>query len=160
ELHIEQGRALADLDAPVGVATGIWPHGRWRFDFTGVGNHAGTTRMSDRRDPMLTLAFAVLAVTKEARLRAAHAPVGRVRAKPNATNAIAAEAAAWMDVRAADEATLKETFDAIVRRVRERAARDRVEFAVTAESISAAVGFDTGLTAAAGVLPAIATAAG
>jgi N-carbamoyl-L-amino-acid hydrolase len=45
ELHVEQGRALADLDAPVGVATAIWPHGRWRLDFTGEPNHAGTTRM-------------------------------------------------------------------------------------------------------------------
>ena len=33
----------------------IWPHGRWRFDFAGEANHAGTTRLADRRDPMLTL---------------------------------------------------------------------------------------------------------
>jgi N-carbamoyl-L-amino-acid hydrolase len=39
ELHIEQGRAL---DRPVGVASAIWPHGRWRLDFTGEPNHAGT----------------------------------------------------------------------------------------------------------------------
>src|SRR5690606_3863325 len=60
ELHIEQGRRLVELDAPVGVASAIWPHGRWRMDITGEGNHAGTTRMSDRRDPMLTAAYAVL----------------------------------------------------------------------------------------------------
>src|SRR5205807_2555147 len=29
ELHIEQGRALA---VPVGVASAIWPHGRWRME--------------------------------------------------------------------------------------------------------------------------------
>ncbi len=28
ELHVEQGRALADLGAPVGLARAIWPHGR------------------------------------------------------------------------------------------------------------------------------------
>src|SRR6266508_1319375 len=51
ELHIEQGRALT---APVGVASAIWPHGRWRLDFTGTGNHAGTTAMHQRhqRDPV------------------------------------------------------------------------------------------------------------
>src|SRR5690606_32332027 len=27
ELHVEQGRALVDHDAAIGVATGIWPHG-------------------------------------------------------------------------------------------------------------------------------------
>ena len=41
ELHVEQGRGLIDLDAPVGVASGIWPHGRWRFDVTGRADHAG-----------------------------------------------------------------------------------------------------------------------
>src|SRR5439155_5798008 len=53
ELHVEQGRGLVELGAPVGVATGIWPHGRWRYRFTGEANHAGTTRLADRRDPML-----------------------------------------------------------------------------------------------------------
>ncbi len=46
ELHIEQGSALAGLGAAVGVAEGIWPHGRWRLEFTGRADHAGTT--SDR----------------------------------------------------------------------------------------------------------------
>ena len=70
-LHRAAHRAgpRADLD-PVGVASAIWPHGRWRFDFTGEPNHAGTTLMSDRRDPMLAFAFTVLAADKEARLRA------------------------------------------------------------------------------------------
>ena len=39
----------------------IWPHGRWRLDLEGEANHAGTTRLEDRRDPMLGLAAAVLA---------------------------------------------------------------------------------------------------
>ncbi len=45
ELHVEQGRALVDLGHAVGVASGIWPHGRWRLDLEGVADHAGTTRM-------------------------------------------------------------------------------------------------------------------
>jgi N-carbamoyl-L-amino-acid hydrolase len=48
ELHIEQGRALADLGAAVGLAAGIWPHGRWRLTFTGRADHAGTTWLADR----------------------------------------------------------------------------------------------------------------
>ena len=70
------------------MASAIWPHGRWRLDFTGEGNHAGTTRMADRHDPMLTFAYTVLAANKEARLAGAHATVGRVAVEPNATNAI------------------------------------------------------------------------
>ncbi|GAB3970765.1 hypothetical protein GCM10027615_28060 [Plantactinospora veratri] len=107
ELHVEQGRALVDLGAPVGVASGIWPHGRWRLDFAGEANHAGTTRMADRRDPMLTYAFTVLAANKEARLRGAHATIGRVEVAPNATNAIPARVRGWLDARAADAGTLE-----------------------------------------------------
>ncbi|MGH3311013.1 MAG: M20/M25/M40 family metallo-hydrolase, partial [Streptomyces sp.] len=51
ELHVEQGRALVDGTAAVGVAHGIWPHGRWRLDLPGEANHAGTTRLADRDDP-------------------------------------------------------------------------------------------------------------
>lgn len=41
ELHVEQGRALDLSGDPVGIASAIWPHGRWRFDFHGEANHAG-----------------------------------------------------------------------------------------------------------------------
>ncbi|HEY0636226.1 MAG TPA: allantoate amidohydrolase, partial [Pseudonocardiaceae bacterium] len=53
ELHVEQGRGLVDLGAPIGVASSILAHGRWRLRFTGEGNHAGSTAIGDRRDPML-----------------------------------------------------------------------------------------------------------
>ena len=53
ELHVEQGRGLIDLDQPVAIGSAIWPHGRWRIDLAGQANHAGTTRLADRHDPML-----------------------------------------------------------------------------------------------------------
>ncbi|MDQ3456013.1 MAG: allantoate amidohydrolase, partial [Actinomycetota bacterium] len=79
ELHVEQGRAL---EAPVGLGTAIWPHGRWRYDFRGEGNHAGTTALADRRDPMLSYAMTVLAARKRARLGGALATFGRVHVDP------------------------------------------------------------------------------
>src|SRR6185436_4321442 len=144
ELHIEQGRAL---DVPVGVASAIWPHGRWRFDFTGHGDHAGTTRMADRRDPMLTFAYTVLAANKEARLAGAHATMARVEVEPNATNAIPSLVRAWLDARAADTPTMDALVEAVVKRATERAGRDGTEVVVTAESISEEVTFDTALAA-------------
>jgi hypothetical protein len=66
EVHIEQGRALVDLGAPIGLATRIWPHGRWRCRFQGEPNHAGTTLMADRRDPMVPLALAVIEARRAA----------------------------------------------------------------------------------------------
>ena len=142
ELHIEQGRAL---DTPVGVASAIWPHGRWRMDFTGVGDHAGTTRMTDRRDPMTTFAFAVLAANKEARLAGAHATIGRVQVEPNATNAIPSLVRGWLDARAADTGTLDRLVEAVVKKVTERAGRDGTELSVTAESVTGEVTFDVPL---------------
>ena len=45
ELHVEQGRALAPMGAALGLAEGIWPHGRWRLAFSGRADHAGTARL-------------------------------------------------------------------------------------------------------------------
>ncbi|MFI1192416.1 allantoate amidohydrolase [Micromonospora sp. NPDC020750] len=145
ELHVEQGRALAERDAPVAVASAIWPHGRWRFDFHGEGNHAGTTRMADRRDPMLTYAFTVLAANKEARLRGAHATVGRVRVEPNATNAIPSKVTGWLDARAAEPDTLTGLVDAVRAKATDRAGRDGTEVTLTEESATPLVAFDGGL---------------
>ena len=52
ELHVEQGRGLVDLAAPVALGSSILGHGRWRLEFRGQGNHAGTTLMADRADPV------------------------------------------------------------------------------------------------------------
>ncbi|HTJ37922.1 MAG TPA: allantoate amidohydrolase [Dactylosporangium sp.] len=142
ELHVEQGRALDHLDASIGVASSIWPHGRYRFDFTGEGNHAGTTRMADRHDPMLTLAHTVVAADVAARTHGAHATVGRVDVAPNATNAIAARASAWLDARAADTDTLHKLVDSIQRRAEERARHDGTRVAVATESLTGEVGFN------------------
>jgi N-carbamoyl-L-amino-acid hydrolase len=144
ELHIEQGR---ELDVPVGVASAIWPHGRWRFDFTGRGDHAGTTRMADRCDPMLTFAYTVLAANKEARLSGAHATIARAEVEPNATNAIPSLVRGWLDARAADPATLDALVEAVTKRAYDRAGRDGTGVTVTAESVSPEVTFDTSLAA-------------
>ena len=164
ELHIEQGKVLVDHDAPVGVASAIWPHGRWRMDFTGVGDHAGTTRMADRHDPMMTFAYTVLAANKEARLNGALATVARVEVEPNATNAIPSLVRGWLDARAEDTATLDRLVEAVVKRATERAGRDGTEVCVELESVSPEVAFDVPLAdrlaALLGEAPILPTGAG
>jgi N-carbamoyl-L-amino-acid hydrolase len=161
ELHIEQGRALT---TPVGVATAIRPHGRWRLDVTGEGNHAGTTLMADRRDPMLTVAYATLAANKAARLRDCVATVGRIEPHPNATNAVPSRVSAWLDARAADEQELDDLVGGIVAQTRERAGRDGTALTVTEESRSPQTLFDPALRdricAALGNPPLLPTGAG
>lgn len=145
ELHIEQGRALVELGAAVGVASAIWPHGRWRMDFTGAGDHAGTTRMTDRRDPMLAFAHTVLAADEQARIVGAHATIARVSVEPNATNAIPSLVRGWLDARAENASTLQRLVDAVLSSAAERADRDGTQLTVTEESNSPEVAFDTAL---------------
>lgn len=141
ELHVEQGRYLAE-DQPVGVAGAIWPHGRWRFDFHGEANHAGTTRIEDRRDPMLTYANTVLSARKKAREAGALATFGKVAVEPNGTNAIASLVRGWLDSRAADERTLTALVAEIERAAAERGERDGVRVELTRESYTPVVEFD------------------
>jgi N-carbamoyl-L-amino-acid hydrolase len=147
ELHVEQGRDLVDRDVAVGLASEIWPHGRWRFDFAGQANHAGTTRMEDRRDPMLTYAMTALAANKQARLAGQRATFGRVAVEPNGTNAVPSLVTAWLDARASSDAGLAEMVEAIERQADDRAGRDGTSLTVTAESVSGSVAFDPGLAA-------------
>lgn len=145
ELHVEQGRALLDLDRAVGVASAIWPHGRWRLDFTGEANHAGTTLMADRRDPMLTFAATVLAANAEAKRLGAHATVGRVQVYPNATNAIPGKVSAWLDARADATETVEQVVAAVHLRAQARADEDGTTVTLTAESVSPETEFHGGL---------------
>lgn len=161
ELHVEQGRGLVDLEQPVGVASMMWPHGRYRFDFTGEANHAGSTRMEDRRDPMLTYAMTALAANKQARLSGQRATFGRIEVAPNGTNAIPSRVTAWMDARAGDEPALQALVAGIEKQGLDRAGRDGTGLTVTAESVSGAVVFDTELTDRLGEgLPALPSLAG
>jgi N-carbamoyl-L-amino-acid hydrolase len=147
ELHVEQGRDLVDRDLAVGLASEIWPHGRWRFDFAGQANHAGTTRMEDRHDPMLTYAMTALAASKQARLAGQRATFGRISVEPNGTNAVPSLVTAWLDARASSDAALAALVGAIERQADDRADRDGTALTVTAESVSGSVAFDPELAA-------------
>ena len=114
ELHVEQGRSLVHAEAPVGVATAIWPHGRWRLDFCGEANHAGATRMEDRHDPMQAYAATVLAARELASAADARATFGRLEVEPGGTNAIPSRVTAWLDARSGEEAELERLVDTIV----------------------------------------------
>jgi N-carbamoyl-L-amino-acid hydrolase len=145
ELHVEQGRDLVDRGEAVGVASRIWPHGRYRFEISGEPNHAGTTRMEDRRDPMLTFAMMALAANKQARIAGQRATFGRVETLPNSTNSVPAAVTTWLDARGESDEVLAELVETVTRQARDRAERDGTSLTVAAESVSGAVDFDPGL---------------
>ena len=141
----------------------IWPHGRYRFDFTGVADHAGTTRMEDRRDPMLAYAATALAADQLARTVEQRATFGRVEVAPGVTNAVPSRVTGWLDARASDAEALERLVEEIARRGAARSRHDGTTLVVTPESVSADVAFDAGLAARIGTgheWPVIPTAAG
>ncbi|WP_151477039.1 allantoate amidohydrolase [Streptomyces albicerus] len=145
ELHVEQGRALDLSGDRVGIASAIWPHGRWRFDFRGEANHAGTTRLVDRRDPMLSYAQTVLAARREAQLAGAVATFGKISVEPNGVNAIPSLVRGWLDSRAADQATLDTVVSGIEKAAREYADAHGIQLDVVRESFTPVVEFEHAL---------------
>jgi N-carbamoyl-L-amino-acid hydrolase len=113
ELHVEQGLGLVDLGRPVAVGSAIWPHGRWRLDLDGEANHAGTTRLEDRHDPMLSLAATVLAARAAASAHGCVATVGKVQVEPGGVNAIPSRVTAWLDARGPREAGVRAVVQAV-----------------------------------------------
>ena len=168
ELHVEQGRDLEDRGIPVCVASAIIPHGRWRLTITGEGNHAGTTAMDRRADPVVALAGAVLAARDVACAGGSRATIGKVQVTPNGTNVIASRVDAWLDARADTEDRVRAQVEVTLERIRDAARAERCTLVVHEESFSPRVDFDRALTeriAAAlqpefGAVPAIPTGAG
>jgi N-carbamoyl-L-amino-acid hydrolase len=164
ELHVEQGRGLADLGAAVGVASAIWPHGRWRCVFHGEADHAGTTRLADRRDPMQPFAATVLAARAAAGELGALATFGKVHVTPNGTNAVPSRVEAWLDARAPDEATVHHLVSAVTEAAGKAAAGHGVRVEVHRESYTPLVEFGTALrdrlAATLGGAPVLPTGAG
>ncbi|MCW1094470.1 allantoate amidohydrolase [Streptomyces sp. RS2] len=145
ELHVEQGRALDLSGDRIGIASAIWPHGRWRFDFRGEANHAGTTRLADRHDPMLSYAETVLAARREAELAGAVATFGKIGVEPNGVNAIPSLVRGWLDSRAADQESLDTVVTGIEKAAREYAVAHGVDLDVVRESFTPVVEFDHAL---------------
>jgi N-carbamoyl-L-amino-acid hydrolase len=165
ELHVEQGRGLVEQSAPVGVASAIWPHGRWRLDLLGRADHAGTTLLADRDDPMLALAAAVLEARAAAERHGAVATIGKVQVRPNGVNAIPSQVTAWLDARGPLEEAVRSVvadvgaaagigpveeswtpstdFDAVL--------RDRLSQVLDAPVLPTGAGHDAGILSAAGI---------
>jgi beta-ureidopropionase / N-carbamoyl-L-amino-acid hydrolase len=110
EAHIEQGRVLESSGLAIGVVTsivGIW---QYRIIVRGAQNHAGTTRMKDRKDA--GLAAARLCVAIDDRFPASSGPrtvwtTGRITLDPGAPSIIPGRAEVLFQIRDDNSETVR-----------------------------------------------------
>jgi len=124
EFHIEQGPVLEELGLPLGVVEGLAGQSKMEFAFTGRANHAGTTPMHLRRDALAGAAEWITAVEREGqRVPGLVATVGAIEAKPGATNVIAGEARASLDLRHRSDDMRAAAVETMIRMAEQIAAR-------------------------------------
>jgi len=155
ELHVEQGRGLADLAQPVALAGAIIAHGRWRVRITGRADHAGATLMADRQDPVVVASETVRALrSRVLESSDARGTVGRFEVTPGGTNVIASSVDVWLDVRHRDDDVVRAIVADVTAATVAAAAAEGCVVTVTEHSFSPTVEFDPTLRdAMAQVLP-------
>jgi allantoate deiminase len=124
EFHIEQGPVLEKLNLPLAVVEAIAGQSRLEFTFLGRANHAGTTPMRHRCDALAGAAEWIGAVERLAEgIPGFVATVGKIEAKPGATNVIAAEAWLTLDVRHSSNEIRTRAVDDLIRQAEDISAR-------------------------------------
>ena len=133
EAHIEQGQTLESGGLAIGVVTsivGIW---QYRIRFTGEQNHAGTTRMSVRKDAGLALAR--FCVDIDDRFPAHCGPrtvwtTGRITLDPGAPSIIPGAAEMLFQIRDDDPRVIERLEDLLRSMAAEATAQGRCTVAV------------------------------
>ena len=100
ELHIEQGPVLDERGIEIGIVTGIVGLLQARVTLRGEANHAGTTPMDRRHDPLAGAARVILDLREQALARdQMTSTVGAIRVEPGAFNVVPGLCAFSVDMR-------------------------------------------------------------
>ena len=112
------------LNQPLAAVEAIAGQSRLEFTFIGHANHAGTTPMNLRHDALAGAAEWISAVERLAQETSGLlATVGKIQAKPGATNVIAGEARLTLDVRHRSDEIRDHAVEDLVRQADEIAER-------------------------------------
>lgn len=148
EVHIEQGPVLESEGLALGVVEAIVGQTRLLVTFTGRSNHAGTTPMELRQDPVAAAADWIVSVEKQTRATdGLLATVGRIEARPGAANVIAGEVVTTLDVRHPDDAVRLEAVQGLVDFAEQAGERRGVGVSIETTMQQAAVPMSRGMTA-------------
>ena len=120
ELHIEQGNILNKKNIDIGVVTGIVGLKWWDVTITGFANHAGTTPMDERKDPMIAAADFILLVKNIINEIPGNqvGTVGKIEAFPGAPNVIPGKVKLSLEIRDLDENKIDFLFNEIEKRAK------------------------------------------
>lgn len=124
EMHIEQGKVLENVNAPVGIVTGISGPLWLEFTVEGVSEHAGATPMPIRQDALVGASEMIVALEQlMQRYVPAVATVGKLQVEPNGINVIPGKVTFSVDLRDIDAARIEDyeqqmmsTFEEIAKR--------------------------------------------
>lgn len=106
ELHVEQGAKLDVAGIPIGIVQAIVGMSTYKMTLRGIPNHAGSTPMNLRSDPMVGAAEVILYLERIAREEALEdtvATVGKIYCHPNVSNVIPGEIEIYIDIRDINE---------------------------------------------------------
>ncbi len=115
EVHIEQGPVLEAKGLPVGVVSSIAGANRMSVSLTGLAGHAGTVPMNLRQDALAAAAECISLVES---VCSNHdglvGTVGRIKAKPGASNVITGDVEFTIDLRAAQDEVRRDRVGQVV----------------------------------------------
>ena len=129
ELHIEQGPVLDRAGLQIGAVEGVQGISWTELVLTGQSNHAGTTPMTLRRDPMVVAAEVAVAARNIAVEFGGSqvATVGSLTLHPNLVNVVPAHATMTVDLRNTDEKALQRAEDELRKRTLELAQSEGID---------------------------------
>jgi allantoate deiminase/N-carbamoyl-L-amino-acid hydrolase len=133
ELHIEQGRVLAEAGQQVGVVRAVAAPCRLKMTFTGRADHSGATPMHLRRDALAAAARLVSVVEDLCRAPRATpvvGTVGAIEAAPGAVNVVPGQATLWIDLRSTSRPERDVVRDAVLETARRLAGERLLRLAV------------------------------
>jgi len=109
ELHIEQGPVLESEHVTIGAVTEVQGIAWYEITITGQSNHAGTTPIGLRHDPMLAAARITVFVRELCQRLGSQqvGTVGQVELHPNLVNVVPARATLTVDLRNTDAGALR-----------------------------------------------------
>lgn len=134
ELHVEQGGILDDEKITLGIVNRIAGMKTLEIKIEGESNHAGSTPMRLRKDPMVAageLIFRISKIPSELNLVDAVATVGKINALPNASNVICREVKMNIDIRDGDSDNINKMKEKIISFAQEIQNNNKVKATIT-----------------------------